>query len=162
MNAKKIIAIILSLTTGIYFGILMISNSMNNDKAVSMMMLLPSMPPMLKLYKLVAPSVILEIGSFNIHVIPSKAETAIITNCTGVNGFNLPPFSSEILDSNSASDCFFGFNPISPKISFANQNCNNPNNMKIPAMPKPQDQPTFSPRYPQSMMPKNAPAFTPM
>ena len=39
-----------------------------------------------------------------------------------------------------------GLRPMSPKIFWASQNCSNPNNIKIPANPKPQLHPTFSPR----------------
>ena len=159
INAKKITANILSLVILSYLGTLIINNEINRTNALIIAKLEPSIPKTLKLKRLYTPSDILETGSLIIQESPNIPATAIKTSWKFVKGFN---FGSLSLVFDISSSETTGLVPISPKISCANQNCNKPNSIKIPAKPKPHLQPTCSPMYPQSRIPKNAPAFTPI
>src|SRR5690554_3043613 len=141
-------AIILSLTTGRYLAILVTNKIRNNTKADSTTKLVPLNWPTVNGAKLV-PWIISK-GSLKRYNKPPKDDRTIKILSKGVNGFNLisssrspgfPISLALLLDGNRISFPFNGFPPIFPKRSFANQNCSIPNIIKIPARPKPHDQP---------------------
>src|SRR6056297_4100059 len=112
-------------------------------------------------------------GSLMAYPNPIIAVKSINILSTVVNGLGFSLLISSLTSSwsttepitdgtDSSDNLFFGRSPMAPNKGLANQNCSVPNSIKTPASPKPQDQPIFSARYPQSSIPKNAPAFTPI
>ncbi|MNX57122.1 hypothetical protein D3C86_879330 [compost metagenome] len=111
MKARIITAIILSLKTGVYCEILFTRMNRNSTNATTIMILLPSMPFILKLNKFML--VILDTGSLMIHDKPITAIKPISTKSNLENGLRV---ASSAVSVRSFTSFFSGFKPMLPKI----------------------------------------------
>lgn len=94
-----------------------------------------------------------------IHVSAPIAVMATNIRSMVVNGLSLPPLASVDISSaepEMAATAFLSGGKPTSQIFLRKIELQHTKNMNMPARPKPHEKPTFSPMYPQSMMPRNA------